>query len=254
MQGPVYTNQLVAPVDYGGNPSQSTYRPGASPMYPYDLADFWERVAAYIIDSIIIGIITFPIGFILSYWISGFIESVPPEDMIGSIVWIMLVSSVVNFISEIIYFTLLEGGERNATFGKRLVKIRVMDEHRRPIGMRQAFIRNFGRLTFLPGISSLVLIIDIILILVSDTKQRIGDRMAHTVVVKERPYMPHPSYYHPPYYAQQYYMAQNMPNFQHPPYQPSQPPYQQPPQQGYYQQPPQAPPYRSPPQEKEKKE
>ena len=209
--------------------SQAVYRPGASPMYPYELADFVERFVAYIIDGVIVGIITLPVSFILGGWTNSLLASAASDDLIISILWVMLVSAVITFVFQIIYFTILEGGEKNATFGKRLIKIRVMDEHRRPIGMRQAFIRNLCRFTFIPGISALVLIIDVILILTTDTKQRIGDRLAHTVVVKDMRYTPYPPPYNP-YYAQQYYPPPNMPYFQHPPYQPSRQPYP-PPQQ-----------------------
>ncbi len=226
------------------------------PPPPYELAGFGARFAAYFVDSLILGAITFPLTFYLEMQLMQPMSdpAVPPNQILGSILWIMAISAILDFAVLIIYFTIQEGGKRNATLGKRLLKIRVADEYNRPIGTREAFIRNLGRFTFIPIFGSIILIIDSILILATDRQQRIGDRIAHTLVIKERPYIPYPPYYPGPYYAQQYYMAQNMPYYQHPPYQPSQPPYHQPPQQGYYQQPPPqpAPAYRPPPQEKEK--
>ena len=219
MQGPIYSNQSFAPITYEG-PPQPNYQPGPYPAYPYELAGFGARFAAYFIDSIILSIITAPVSFYLN---SHFIpdENLPLDQLLHSLLILIAIGTIIGFAASITYFTALEGGNRNATLGKRLLKIRVLDIHKQPIGMKEAFIRNLGRFGFIPGLSSIILLIDTILILVTDRQQRIGDRMAHTIVVKDR--------WNPPQYPPMYYPPQA-------PY--YQPPYQQPPpQQGNYQQP-----------------
>ena len=225
-----------------GNPYLYESPPASVPLGPrYELAGFWNRVAARIIDIIIMGIILVPVYIVIFVYI---VYNNLHPDFMGSNAtfwpvfdWLTLLIMGLSLAIELIYYTLLEGGAKNATFGKRAVDIKVLDENYRPIDQSKAFVRNFGRFGFIPGISYIILLIDIILILATDRQQRIGDRMAHTIVVKERRYLiPYPPAYYPPHVS--YY----------------QPPYQQPPQQGYYQQPPPqpAPPYRPPPQEKEK--
>ncbi len=197
------------------------------------MAGFLKRAVAWIIDIIIISLAVTPFAIALFFFLiyetpeySAYVYGYYP-DYINSTA--ILLFEILTLELEqgilLIYFTLLEGGSKNATFGKRAMHIKVLNENFKPINKSKAFVRNFGRLGFIPLVSGVIGVIDIILILATNKQQRIGDRMARTVVVKETQYpMPYPSPY-PPQYV----------------------PYQQPPSQP-------APPYRSPPQEKEKKE
>ncbi len=194
------------------------YVPYYTPPPPYELAGFGARFLAYLIDSIIMGILTFPINFYIEMRLVPFMNgpSVPLDQMMDALIPFMLVSAVVSFVAMMLYFTLQEGGKRNATLGKRLMNIKVARISREPVGIKEAFVRNFGRFVFIPGISSLVLLVDVILILSTDTQQRIGDRMAGTVVVKERR-----SFYHGPGYPPAPPQAYGP--YSHPPYRPSTP-------------------------------
>jgi len=209
MQGPISSSQSFEPITYGA--PQRNYQPGSYPAYPYELAGFGARFAAYFIDSIILGIITAPVSFYLNSRFLVVDENIPLDQMLHSLLILMAIGAMIGFAASITYFTILEGGNRNATLGKRLLKIRVLDIHKQPIGIKKAFIRNLGRFKFIPGFDGIILIIDIILILATDTQQRIGDRMAHTIVVKDRG--------NPPQYPPMYYPPQ-APYYQ-PPYQPS---------------------------------
>lgn len=208
MQGPISPNQSFEPITYGA--PKRNYQPSSYPAYPYELAGFLRRFLAYTIDSIIISIITAPVSFYLTrYFLPD--TNIPLDQLLHSLLILMAIATIIGFAASITYFTALEGGNRNATLGKRLLKIRVLDIHKQPIGMKKAFIRNLGRFRFLPGLYSIILIIDTILILATDTQQRIGDRMAHTIVVKDR--------WNPTQYPPMYYPPQ-APYYQ-PPYQPS---------------------------------
>ncbi|GEM_PF-2413842 len=189
---------------------------------PYELAGFGARFAAYFVDSIILGLITLPLAVYVELKIMDSMSdyTLPADQMFGSLLWLIIINGIVDFVVMILYFTLQEGGEKNATLGKRLLKIKVADIHGRQIGMREAFIRNLGRFTFIPVVSGIVLLVDVVLILSTDTQQRIGDRMAGTIVVKERvSFYNGPAYYPPP--------AQAYGPYAHPPYRP-------PPQEGPY--------------------
>jgi uncharacterized RDD family membrane protein YckC len=82
------------------------------------------------------------------------------------------------------YFILLEGPlGKGQTLGKRLLKIRVVNkEDRKIIGYGGSFLRNILRL--IDGI--FFYLIGILSISSSDLNQRIGDKTAHTIVIKEQ--------------------------------------------------------------------
>ena len=124
------------------------------------------RFVSLLIDSIIIGIVFGAIGAILGV---GMMEH-------GSVPWFW---GLFYFVFYIGYFTYLEGS-KGQTVGKKITKIKVVSENGKPIDMNQAFIRNILRI--IDGI--IVYLIGAILIWRSDKKQRLGDRVAKTVVVK----------------------------------------------------------------------
>ena len=73
---------------------------------------------------------------------------------------------------------------RGGTFGKRLLKIRVILVDGGNVGYRQAFIRNFARLGWqVPTFGALFLLADVLLLLAQPRGQRIGDLLAETRVV-----------------------------------------------------------------------
>ena len=123
------------------------------------------RLVSLIIDSIIVGIVI------------GVLESVLGFNMEREMVpwWVGLLY----FVIYIGYYTYLEG-TRGQTIGKMITKIKVIREDGKPIDMNQALIRNILRI--IDGVFGYL--IGAILIWRSDKKQRLGDRIAKTVVVK----------------------------------------------------------------------
>lgn len=83
------------------------------------------------------------------------------------------------FIFYIGYYTYLEGS-RGQTIGKMITKIKVVREDGKPIDMNQAFTRNILRIVD----CFIGYLIGAILIWRSGKKQRLGDRVAKTIVVK----------------------------------------------------------------------
>jgi uncharacterized RDD family membrane protein YckC len=124
------------------------------------------RFVSLLIDSIIIGFIFGALGTILGV---GMTES-------GMVLWFW---GLFYFVFYIGYYTYLEGS-RGQTIGKMITKIKVVREDGSPIDMNQAFTRNILRI--IDGI--IAYLIGAILIWRSDKKQRLGDSVARTVVVK----------------------------------------------------------------------
>ncbi|WP_048165992.1 RDD family protein [Palaeococcus pacificus] len=131
-----------------------------------------KRGAAYIIDTIVLfsllGILHFPI---FSIWI----KHPPSMDELFAIPLIGLLYLGV----YLAYFTVLEG-TMGFTIGKRVLGLKVQKENGEPCGLREALLRNVLRV--IDGIASYL--VGALLIATSRKKQRFGDIVAKTVVVK----------------------------------------------------------------------
>ena len=138
----------------------------SGPFKALDYQGIWIRLVSIIIDIIILGLIIGILGSIMGL---GMMEP-------GSVPWWL---GLFYFIVYLAYFTYLEGS-RGQTIGKMITKIKVVREDGGKIDMNQALTRNILRI-----IDGLILyLVGAILIWRSDKKQRLGDRVAKTVVVK----------------------------------------------------------------------
>lgn len=124
------------------------------------------RFVSLVIDSIIIGIM---FGALFGTIGAGTVKN-------GVMPWYL---GLLSFAFYIAYYTYLEGSG-GQTIGKMITKIKVVREDGKPIDMNQAFKRNILRV--IDGF--IAYLIGAILIWRSDKKQRLGDSIAKTVVVK----------------------------------------------------------------------
>jgi uncharacterized RDD family membrane protein YckC len=125
----------------------------------------WIRFISFLIDSIVLALLIGAVGSVLGF--SAFSRTTG---------WGF---GLLSFIMFLAYFTYLEGA-KGQTIGKIVTKIRVVREDGGKINMSQAFTRNILRIV--DGL--LAYLIGAILIWRSDKKQRLGDNIAKTVVVK----------------------------------------------------------------------
>lgn len=147
---------------------QEFYRP------QLEMATWGERVAAYLIDIIILGIIIVPIA---SLW--GFLQIWTRAIYGLSWSWAPFVSfGVGNFIS-FLYWAFMEG-VYGQSIGKIILKIKVTTLEGAPISITLAAIESFGKAFLLP--------IDLILglILYPQKNQRLFNYISNTIVVKVR--------------------------------------------------------------------
>ncbi len=131
------------------------------------------RAIAVIIDSLIFALGACCILFVFAIGSGGDFEATD-GPAVG-----------VNFLFTLLYlayFILMEGTS-GATLGKRLLKLKVVKVDGSPITMREAVIRNVFRL--IDGLFSYL--VAAILVWTSPTKQRLGDRVANTIVVRDVP-------------------------------------------------------------------
>lgn len=158
---------------------------------PLSYAGFWKRFAAYLIDSIIIGIVLGIVLFIfgglfglgmMSSDMEFDEESMEMDDpaamlvgaMIGSIMLLWLVAMVAQWL----YFALMEASSNQGTLGKMAMGIKVTDMMGYPITFGRATGRYFGKI-----LSGAILMIGYIMAGFTERKQALHDMMAGTLVV-----------------------------------------------------------------------
>lgn len=92
----------------------------------YPIAGFWRRIFAFIVDSVILGSIGWAAGLI---FFDAFVQLGPWGRLLG-------------FCVALVYFGVqnskIAGGQ---TFGKRLLKIRVVGKNGAPLSVQMAFVR-----------------------------------------------------------------------------------------------------------------
>ncbi len=109
-------------------------------------------------------------------------------DLVAISIVVLLIAStipllfyVIDVVVIFLYFTAMEGTS-GATLGKKAMKIRVANEDGSPCTMNAAITRNLLR--FVDALP-FAYIVGMYLISRSDNKQRLGDRIAKTIVIKE---------------------------------------------------------------------
>ena len=140
---------------------------------------FWRRVAAYMLDELVMLIIIVVLAVIVV------VPTVILVTMLGreldSERYASLLSTLITIPVIWLYPTLLESSKLQATLGKRALGMRVTDEH----GNRVSFGRANGRF-WSKALSSLVLGAGYLMVAFSQRKQGLHDRIAHTLVVRTR--------------------------------------------------------------------
>lgn len=133
-----------------------------------------RRGIAWILDILLLSIFFFPLTYLYSgKWVMG-----PQEHLWG-------ISDPICLVFLFIIFAYLIAMEAyfGWTFGKKLLRMEVVDDSDEHIGLRKSIIRNSLRLIDgLPAFN----ILGILLINSSECGQRFGDRIAHTYVISNR--------------------------------------------------------------------
>ena len=130
-------------------------------------AGFWRRVAASIIDSIILGLFN---SIVMAVW--SILDPIGLEfSQFGFVV-------ILNWI----YYADMESSRLQATVGKICIGIKVTDVDGAPISFGRATGRYFGR-----SLSVLLLCVGVIMVAFTAKKQGLHDKMARCLVVNKSP-------------------------------------------------------------------
>jgi uncharacterized RDD family membrane protein YckC len=133
-------------------------------------AGFWKRLAAFILDYIILTAI-----FIFTGGVIGLLIGSPDHEVADN------VSGAIGAVIWWLYYAFMESSERQATLGKIAVRIKVVDRQ----GMRISFLRATGR-HFAKLLSTLTLFIGYLMAAFTSRKQALHDMVASCLVVNRR--------------------------------------------------------------------
>lgn len=149
----------------GNAVTPATFVPAATiPGVSY--GGFWVRVAASVIDSFA----TILIGLVLILLLG---------EGLGTLV---------NLVAGFLYFALMESSDKQATFGKQALGLKVTDLNGNRISFGQATGRYFAKF-----LSTIILGIGFLMVAFTDKKQGLHDQLASTLVV-----LPHSDQVLPP--------------------------------------------------------
>ncbi len=138
-------------------------------------AGFWKRFAAYLIDSVILGIV----GLIISAIANGAYDPVYMDGAVaynpgsGMATWILI---LVGWI----YFAVMESSVKQGTLGKIALGIKVTDLNGARISFGRATGRHFAKI-----ISTIIILIGFLMIAWTKQKQALHDKIAKCLVVNK---------------------------------------------------------------------
>lgn len=129
-----------------------------------EYAGFWRRVAAALIDGILVGIVT------------GIVTAIAAEMSDDA----QIVAQIVLVVAAYAYYAGMESSAYQATVGKIALGIQVTDLNGNRISFLRALARNLAEI-----LSALILLIGYIMVAFTEKKQGLHDMIAGTLVVKK---------------------------------------------------------------------
>ena len=146
-----------------------------TPVY----AGFWLRFAAYLIDTLIVGLVFVPVAFVLGMIMAASSDGGPDEATLDLIQALNAGLNLVSILATWLYSSLLESSSWQGTVGKKLIGLRVTDLEGNRISFGKATGRHFGKM-----LSSLICFIGFIMVAFTEKQQALHDMLAGTLVVR----------------------------------------------------------------------
>jgi uncharacterized RDD family membrane protein YckC len=161
--------------DLPSYPSDASEREAAVPpeTAAHDLAGWWPRVGAYLLDGLLL--------FLPLTLIFGILFALDPSDDSAAWAWLGI-GYIVSIAVPFAYFTIMHGGERGQTYGKRALGIRVVDDKGGSLGYGRAFGRY--ALMFVFGLFFVPILLDLLWPLWDEKNQALHDKVVSSLVVR----------------------------------------------------------------------
>ena len=144
-------------------------------------AGFWIRVAAYLIDYVVLFVAQIAVFMVFGVSIEaayGFDESTAGifESVLGIIAYLG------SIVISILYYVVMESSSKQGTLGKIALGLVVTDVQGNRISTGRALGRYFAKI-----LSAMVLMIGYIMVAFTDRKQGLHDIVCSTYVLKGKP-------------------------------------------------------------------
>ena len=139
-----------------------------------EYAGFWRRLAALIIDAILLGMVQAVATIVMVVTIPG------PEASDEANVGYIATANLVLFVAAWLYFALMESSANQATLGKISVGIVVTDIDGNRVSFGRASGRYFGKI-----VSWIILTIGFLMAGFTERKQALHDIMAGCLVIRK---------------------------------------------------------------------
>lgn len=147
---------------------------------PY--ANFWRRVAAFLIDNIVLAVPVWIIsGLFYTYQMPSFMLNKTEEEMAALLPEFFLATFLFNlafFVLFILYTALMESSSKQATLGKMALGIKVVDRNGQRLHFWHAVGRNLGKV-----LSYFIMYFGFLMAAFTRKRQGLHDMLASTFVV-----------------------------------------------------------------------
>ena len=168
------------------------YPAATSPAYPAVpvlpegyYGGFWIRLAAYLIDKVLLGIVIAPFYFILIFPnVLRIIQQAqenrePSPELFAGMFGAIFMFAGAALVGSWLYEALLTSSSWQATVGKRILRLKVTDDH----GNRISFARATGRF-FAKILSGWIMYVGFIMIAFMERKRGLHDVICGTQVLR----------------------------------------------------------------------
>ena len=155
----------------------------------FHYAGFWIRFVAYLIDQIVISVVSFVfvlMGIVMSFGSFSSledlenIEDIEPATSVALLGgWLVL--AMLFSIGQWLYFAFMESSASRGTLGKMAVGLQVVDRGGETVTFARATGRYFGKI-----LSGMIMGIGYIMAAFTGKKQALHDILADTYVVRQR--------------------------------------------------------------------
>jgi uncharacterized RDD family membrane protein YckC len=141
-----------------------------------EYATFWHRLGAYLIDYVLVSLVTCPMGMLMG--VMGAVAEQSGEAAQAASAGATILVYAVALVAGWLYHALMESSSWQGTVGKRVLGIRVTDLDGNRISFGRATGRYFGKI-----ISGMICAVGFIMVLFTERKQGLHDMMASTLVL-----------------------------------------------------------------------
>jgi uncharacterized RDD family membrane protein YckC len=172
--------QMVPQLMAAPMPAQQGLVPPTAPM-ALEYAGFWRRFVAYLIDAMVLGVLSAIAALAVEAAMGNLNASLTPQERFARPTFLMEWSAVLAMlIVQWLYFAIMESWHQG-TLGKLAMGIYVTNEAGGNISFFTATLRFFAKI-----FSALLLMIGFLMAGFTEKKQALHDLVAGTIVVRRR--------------------------------------------------------------------